>query len=72
MPDVVDARAFGALEAEVAGLKDDISTLRGEVRELTSLIQQVKGGWRVMAWLVGGFVAAGGLALTAWKSLVSR
>jgi predicted nucleic acid-binding Zn-ribbon protein len=72
MAELVDARAFGALEAEVEGLKRDISELRSEVRELTSLVQQVKGGWKFLAGAVGVSTAMAGLALAAWKSLVSR
>jgi hypothetical protein len=69
---VVDDRAFGALEAEVASLQRDIADLRGEVRELTSLIQQVKGGWKTLAWMAGVGGAMVGFTLAAWKTLVAR
>ena len=80
MAGVVDDRAFGALEAEVKGLKadvadlrdKDVAELRAELRELILLIQQVKGGWKMLAGAMAFFGAGLGFALAIWKSLVTR
>jgi hypothetical protein len=65
MSDVtINPRDFGALEADVKSLKDDIAELRRDVLVLTSLLHQARGGWRVAAWAIGAAFASGGLA--AW------
>lgn len=44
MSETIPPRDFGALEREVASLKDDITELRRDVQTLTTLLQQARGG----------------------------
>ncbi len=72
----VDPRAFGALEAEVASLKEDIKDLRGELgatrselKQVTELLHQLRGGWRITAGAFGVALAIGGLGAALWRSV---
>ena len=59
------ARQLGRLEGEVAGLKDDMATVKADLRTMVDALAQAKGGWKVIAAVasIGGFV--GGLAFKA-------
>lgn len=70
-PSQIDARAFGALEAEVRHLREKIEVQAGllrdamrDLRTLNDILTQARGGWRVMV-IVGG--AAGALGAFASK-----
>ncbi|HEY4254510.1 MAG TPA: hypothetical protein VGM87_25130 [Roseomonas sp.] len=60
----VDARAFGALEAEVQHLRQDMAALKASVTELTRLLNQARGGGRAILLLIAAASAAG--AALAW------
>jgi uncharacterized protein YlxW (UPF0749 family) len=60
----VDARAFGALEAEVQHLREEMADLKASVTALTRLLNEVRGGWRVVGLLVATAAAIG--AALAW------
>lgn len=64
MPPPVDARAFGALEAEVQHLREEMADLKASVTALTRLLNEVRGGWRVVGLLVATAAAIG--AALAW------
>lgn len=56
----MDPLQFGKLQAEVEQLKDDMRSLKEDVRELLALANKSKGGfWMGMtiASFVGGFVS---------------
>lgn len=60
----IDARAFGALEAEVQHLRAEMADLKASVTALTRLLNEVRGGWRVVGLLVATAAAIG--AALAW------
>ncbi|MBR0647709.1 hypothetical protein [Plastoroseomonas hellenica] len=60
----VDARAFGALEAEVQHLREEMADLKTSVTALTRLLNELRGGWRVVGLLVATAAAIG--AALAW------
>lgn len=60
----VDARAFGALEAEVQHLREEMADLKASVTALTRLLNEVRGGWRVVGLLIATAAAIG--AALAW------
>lgn len=50
MPPEIDLRDFGALEADVRTLRDEIKLLREDMAGMKETINQTKGGiWVVMA-----------------------
>lgn len=50
MPPEIDLRDFGALEADVRTLRDEIKLLREDMADMKETINQTKGGiWVVMA-----------------------
>ena len=55
---------IGEMRARVAALEADMRELKADVKILLSILQQAKGGWRVMAALAGlmGAVAGAGAA----------
>ncbi len=64
MTPIVDARAFGALEAEVQHLRQEMAELKSSVTALTRLLNEVRGGWRAIGLLVATAAALG--AALAW------
>lgn len=64
----VDPRDFGALEREVASLKEDITEMRRDMRELTTLLQQARGGWGVARWVIGTAFVSGGAIMAYIQS----
>lgn len=66
----INERDFGALEADVRALKEEVAALRRELVTLTHLLEQARGGWKVLGWIIGAAFAAGGLAVgiaRAWR-----
>lgn len=57
----VSARDFGRLEQQVLVLSKQVETLSGAVEHLTSVLEQSKGGYRVMIGLAGIAAAASGV-----------
>lgn len=62
----VDARAFGALEAEVRHLREKVDAQGATLSELRDLLVQARGGWKVV--LAVGAIA-GALGASAAKIL---
>lgn len=58
----VSAKEFGALQADVAGLKEQVKELRADVKELIAAIENARGGWKTLATL-GAISAAVGATL---------
>lgn len=63
----IDPRTFGQLEGAVKSLTEKVGTLatdvegmRTELRALTGVLAEAKGGWRVVMLLGGAGAALGG------------
>ncbi len=72
----VDERVFGALERDVVHLTDRIKRLEEAVDRLetsidrlTDLLNQARGGWKIVAGMFGAALALGGLAVAVWRSV---
>ena len=70
----VDARAFGALEADVRALSKQVTKLETTIEglnekldHLNGLLDQARGGWRLVAGLLGFSIALGGLLVAVTK-----
>ena len=61
----ISQRDFGHLEAQVAQLRQDVHTLQTTVNEMSKMMQQAQGGWRLLALMSGlsGTIGAGVLWL---------
>lgn len=61
----ISQRDFGHLEAQVAQLRQDVHTLQSTVNEMSKMMQQAQGGWRLLALMSGvsGTIGAGVLWL---------
>lgn len=57
----IDPRDYGALEAQVERLVTDVATLTSSVQAMRDLMEQSKGGWRLLAILGGITGTIGGL-----------
>ena len=60
MPNPIDPREFGRLEAEVDLLKQEVQLLRTDIKTLLELANKSKGGFWVgmgVASIVGGIVS---------------
>lgn len=73
MTDPVDPRDFGKLEGAVSALADkvaaltsDVESLSKQVKTLTDLMSEARGGWRAVAG-VAGVAGTLGAAIT-WFS----
>lgn len=65
MPETpISNREYGQLEAHVAQLRDDVRKLQDTVNTMAAMMEQARGGWRVIA-LIGGVSGAVG-ACIAW------
>ncbi len=49
----VDPQAFGRLQAEVEQLQRQLLSMQQDLREALTILEQARGGWRVMV-AVGG------------------
>lgn len=59
-------RDLGRHEAEIESLQREIHELRLEVKEISRMLNEARGGWRSLM-LVGGIASTIGAALTkAW------
>lgn len=57
MNDPINARDFGRIEQRVETLTTEVERLSKSVHELTEVLQQTKGGWKLIL-IVGGFASA--------------
>jgi uncharacterized protein YlxW (UPF0749 family) len=57
----ISQREYGQLEAHVAQLRDDVRHLQSTMNQMSQMMQQAQGGWRVLAGVSGlsGTVGAG-------------
>lgn len=53
---MIDPREFGKLEAEVASLKQQVSSMDAKIDQLVTLASEGKGGIRAL-WFAGSVVA---------------
>ena len=49
----IDPRDFGKLEAEVAGLRNQVEAMAEDLRAVRSTLDAAHGGWRVMVAVAG-------------------
>lgn len=66
MNEQIDLIAYGKMQAEVAQLAKDVHELKDMVKTMSDIMQQAKGGWRVLA-MVGGVAGTFG-AVVAWMA----
>jgi hypothetical protein len=60
MPNPIDPREFGRLEAEVDSLKKEVGLLREDIKSLLELANKSKGGFWVgmgVASVIGGIMS---------------
>jgi hypothetical protein len=60
MPNPIDPREFGRLEAEVDSLKKEVGLLREDIKSLLELANKSKGGFWVgmgVASIIGGIMS---------------
>ncbi len=57
----ISQREYGQLETHVAQLREDVRHLQSTVNQMSQMMQQAQGGWRVLASVSGlsGTVGAG-------------
>ena len=58
----IDLRDYGRLEAQVEQLIKDMDTLTTNVQAMRDLMEQSKGGWKMLA-ILGGFAGTIGGAI---------
>ena len=55
----IDPREYGQLEARVDHLESMVQSMSTDIKAMRDLLEQSKGGWKVMMWF-GGFAASAG------------
>lgn len=60
----IDPREYGRLEARVDHLEGMVRDMSEDIRAMRDILEQSKGGWRVMVFLGSAAATAGGLV--AW------
>ncbi len=55
-------REFGRLEARLGAVEEDLKELRRDVREIRDALTAIRGGWKLMALLVGASASLGAIA----------
>jgi ABC-type transporter Mla subunit MlaD len=70
----VDPRDFGALESDVRALRSQVAKLETSIEglnekldHLNGLLDQARGGWKLVAGVLGACIAAGGLLVALTK-----
>ena len=61
MSDPIDPRDFGKMESQVAQLVKDMDEMKANVQAMRNLMEQSKGGWRVLVFLGGIAGTIGGV-----------
>jgi hypothetical protein len=64
MSDPEVQRSLGRLEEAVETLKDEVASMREEMRSVVKLADQVKGGWKTLAG-VGAIASAVSAGVTS-------
>lgn len=64
----VDPQAFGRLQAEVEQLQRQLLSMQQDLREALTILEQARGGWRVMVAVSGvsGVLGATLLKVGQW------
>lgn len=57
----IDPRDFGKMESQVAQLVKDMDEMKANVQAMRNLMEQSKGGWRVLVFLGGIVGTIGGV-----------
>ncbi len=65
-------REFGRLEARLDAVEDDLKELRRDVREIRDSLATMRGGWRLLALLVGASASLGALASKLMSAMLMR
>ncbi len=65
-------REFGRLEARLDAVEEDLKELRRDVREIRDSLATVRGGWRLLALLVGASASLGALASKLLPAMLMR
>lgn len=60
----IDPREYGQLETRVAHLENSVNNMANDVKAMRDILEQSKGGWRVMVFVGGAAASAGGVV--AW------
>lgn len=63
-------RTIGALEAKIERLEKDVSHLLDKQMEILEILQQAKGGWKVMVGVGSAAAAVGAIATKATSWLI--
>lgn len=58
----IDPQEFGRLTAKVEHLEKEVAELRTDVRHMVAMLEQARGGWKLLM-LVGGVAGAVGAAI---------
>lgn len=61
MSDQIDPRDFGKMESQVGQLVKDMDEMKANVQAMRNLMEQSKGGWRVLVFLGGIAGTVGGI-----------
>lgn len=75
MTDITPAhreRELGRLEARLDAVEDDLKELVRDVREIRDALATVRGGWRLLALIVGASASLGALASKLLPAVLSR
>lgn len=56
----------------MADVRDDISEIKGDTKAIRTVIDQTKGGWKVMVMVSGLSATVGGLVVKFAPFLVAR
>ena len=62
MNEPIDRRDYGRLEADVEHLKATIDRIEDDLRAMRDMMEQGKGGWKVLV-MIGGAVSAASTVL---------
>jgi hypothetical protein len=65
-------REFGRLEARLDAVEDDLKELVRDVREIRDSLATVRGGWRLLALIVGASASLGALASKLLPAVLAR
>jgi hypothetical protein len=59
---------IGALQADVANVKDDMKELRSDMKEVRAILAEAKGYWRMLVIIAGFSASIGALVakFSAW------
>jgi hypothetical protein len=65
-------RELGRLEARLDAVEDDLKELVRDVRDIRDALATVRGGWRLLALIVGASASLGALASKLLPAVLSR